>query len=105
DLLLQRAINIEQFEADMLRACRQDPEEIWSLLALLDQSHRQGNLPTELFRALKASADRYGLERREPYILNQSPKARAPAPPPPRAVAPTSPPPPEPPVDAIEADD
>ena len=68
DLLLQHAITSEQFEADMVRACRQDPEEIWTLLALLDQYHRLEILPTELFRALKATADRYGLVRREPYI-------------------------------------
>ncbi len=70
DLLLQHAISNEQFEADMVRVCRADPEEIWNLLALLDQYHRLEVLPTELFRALKASADRFGLVRREPYIPN-----------------------------------
>ena len=42
ELLLQHAINTDQFEADMVRACRSDPEEIWDLLALLDQHHRLG---------------------------------------------------------------
>lgn len=68
DLLLRRAITPAQFEADMVQACRLDPEEIWSLLALLDQYHRLGKLPTESFRALKASADRYGLVRHGPHI-------------------------------------
>ena len=75
DLLLQRVINVEQFEADMVRECRRDPEEVWTLLALLDQYHRQESLPTELFRALKASAERYGLVRREPYNPYVSPEA------------------------------
>src|ERR1700704_413245 len=79
DLLLQHAISSEQFEADMVRACREDPEEIWNLLALLDQYHRLEILPTEQFRGLKPAADRYGLVRREPYIPNLSPKPRAPA--------------------------
>src|SRR4051812_43631151 len=96
DLLLQHGITRDQFEADMVRACRQDPEEIWALLALLDQYHRLEILPTELFRALKAAADRYGLVRREPYIPNLTPRPRAPAPAA-RAPAPTPPPPPPPP--------
>lgn len=98
DLLLQHAISSEQFEADMVRACRDDPEEIWNLLALLDQYHRLEILPTEQFRTLKASAERYGLVRREPYIPNLPPKPRAPvAPPPPRASEPiTAPSPPAP---------
>jgi serine/threonine protein kinase len=105
DLLLQHAITTEEFEADMVRACRQDPEEIWTLLALLDQHHRLETLPTEMFRALKASADRYGLVRREPYLPNVSARSRAPATarapaavaPPPAAPPPAAPPPAAPP--------
>jgi hypothetical protein len=108
DLLLTHAITTEQFEADMVRACRQDPEEIWTLLALLDQHHRLETLPTELFRALKAAADRYGLVRREPYLPNQSAKSRAPATTPaakpPRASAPVTPPPAPTPPDATAPD-
>jgi hypothetical protein len=100
ELLLQHAITTEQFEADMVRICRQDPDEVWTLLALLDQHHRLESLPTELFRALKASADRNGLVRREPYIPTQTPKPRAPAPatpaPAPRAGAGSPPAPPRP---------
>jgi Protein kinase domain len=96
DLLLRHAITTEQFEADMVHACRQDPEEIWTLLALLDQYHRLDVLPTELFRSLKASADRLGLVRREPYLPNLSAKPRAPATTPPRASAPSAPPAPKP---------
>ena len=66
--LIRRAITVEQFEADMVRCCAADPEEIWNLLGLLDQYHRLEKLPTEQFRLLKAAADRYGLVRREPYI-------------------------------------
>ncbi len=88
DLLLQHAITSEQFEAEMVRACRDNPEEIWNLLALLDQYHRLEILPTEQFRALKAAAERYGLVRREPYIPNLAPKPRAAAP-----AAPPAPPP------------
>ena len=73
DLLIRRAINVEQFEADMVRCCAADPEEIWNLLGLLDQYHRLEKLPTDLFRSLKAAADRYGLVRREPYMPNLSP--------------------------------
>ena len=79
ELLLQHAITTDQFEADMVRACRSDPEEIWDLLALLDQHHRLGKLPTELFRALKASADRYGLVRRHNYISGAGRCYRSPA--------------------------
>ncbi len=93
DLLVQHAITIEQFEADMVRICRQDPDEIWTLLALLDQYHRLESLPTELFRALKASAERNGLVRREPYIPNPAPKPRAPAAPAPAPRASAAPPP------------
>ena len=74
DLLIERAINVSQFEADMVRCCTADPDEVWNLLALLDQYHRLEKLPTELFRSLKASADRYGLVRREPYIPDVAPK-------------------------------
>ncbi len=68
EMLVQRRITVDQFEADMVRCCESDPEEVWSLLALLDQFHRLEKLPTELYRALKAAADRYGLVRRGPYI-------------------------------------
>jgi len=68
DQLIRRIITVEQFEAEMVRWCAADPEEIWSLLGLLDQYHRLEKLPTEQFRLLKASADRYGLVRRGPYI-------------------------------------
>jgi eukaryotic-like serine/threonine-protein kinase len=63
DLLLQRAITLENFEADVARLCQANPDEIWSVLALLDQYHRRGLLPTPLFRELKASADRRSLVR------------------------------------------
>lgn len=99
ELLLQHVINVEQFEADMVRECHRDPEEIWNLLALLDQYHRQESLPTGLFRALKASAERYGLVRREPYspYISQKPEVSQRAEPPrPEAQPPT----PEPPVSA-----
>ena len=88
DLLIRRAINIDQFEADMVRCCEADPEEVWNLLALLDQYHRLEKLPTELFRSLKASADRYGLLRREPYIPDLSPPKPAPVALPPEALVP-----------------
>jgi len=68
ELLLRRAITMEQFEADMVSCCGAHPDEIWNLLALLDQYHRLDRLPTELYRELRAAADRYGLVRREPYI-------------------------------------
>lgn len=87
DLLVRRAINVEQFEADMVRYCTANPDEVWNLLALLDQYHRLEKLPTDLFRSLKASADRYGLVRREPYIPYLSPKP-APEARPPEALAP-----------------
>jgi hypothetical protein len=61
DQLIRRSITVEQFEADMVRCCTADPEEIWNLLGLLDQYHRLEKLPTDLFRSLKAAADRYGL--------------------------------------------
>jgi Protein kinase domain len=103
ELLLQHTITTDQFETDMVRACRGDPEEIWNLLALLDQHHRLGRLPTDLFRALKASANRYGLVRRQTYRPppGDVPTPRPPEPPtvadaePEAAQAPT-PPPPEP---------
>jgi hypothetical protein len=79
DLLVQRRMTIDQFEADMVRGCEADPEQVWSLLALLDQYHRLEKLPTELYRALKAAADRYGLVRREPYIPYVSTAAEQPA--------------------------
>lgn len=68
ELLLRRAITMDQFEADMVSCCEAHPDEIWNLLALLDQYHRLERLPTELYRELRAAADRYGLVRREPYI-------------------------------------
>ena len=68
ELLLRRAITVDQFEADMVSCCEAHPDEVWNLLALLDQYHRLEKLPTELYRALKAAIDRYGLVRREPYI-------------------------------------
>lgn len=64
DLLLAHAITLDQFDADVTRTCHHDPEEIWTVLGLLDQYHRLGKLPTELFRALKRSADQRGLGRR-----------------------------------------
>ena len=87
DQLIRRSITVEQFEAEMVRCCAADPEAIWNLLGLLDQYHRLEKLPTELFRALKAAANRYGLVRREPYIPDLSPKPEPiptaePAPPP-----------------------
>jgi hypothetical protein len=85
DLLIRRAITVEQFEADMVRCCAANPEEIWNLLGLLDQYHRLERLPTELFRSLKAAADRFGLVRREPYIPNLSPTPKPVAPPEPAA--------------------
>ncbi len=107
DLLLQHAINTEQFEADMVRACRKDPEEIWSLLALLDQYHRLEALPTALFRSLKASADRLGLVRREPYLPSLTtpprPSASAAVPAPPPANAPIAPPAPNPALSALQS--
>ena len=63
DLLLQHAITLEHFEADVTRLCQANSEEIWTVLALLDQYHRRGLLPTPLFKSLKASADRRGLGR------------------------------------------
>ena len=63
DLLLQHAITLENFEADVARLCQANSEEIWTVLALLDQYHRRGLLPTPLFKSLKASADRRGLGR------------------------------------------
>ena len=76
DQLIRRIITVEQFEAEMVRWCAADPEEIWNLLGLLDRYHRLEKLPTEQFRLLKASADRYGLVRRGPYIpeLNSPPQ-------------------------------
>lgn len=76
DQLIRRIITVEQFEAEMVRWCAADPEEIWNLLGLLDQYHRLEKLPTEQFRLLKASADRYGLVQRGPYIpeLTSTPK-------------------------------
>ena len=64
DLLLRHAITINQFDLDVAQECKRDGEEIWAVLALLDQYHRLGKLPTELFRELKSSADRRGFERR-----------------------------------------
>ena len=89
DHLIRRAITVEQFEADMVRCCAADPEEIWNLLGLLDQYHRLEKLPTDLFRSLKAAADRYGLVRREPYMpdLSPTPKQAATAEPAPAVVA------------------
>ena len=63
DLLLQHAITLENFEADVAQLCQANSEEIWTVLALLDQYHRRGLLPTPLFKSLKASADRRGLGR------------------------------------------
>ncbi len=63
DLLLQHAITLESFEADVASLCQANGEEIWTVLALLDQYHRRGLLPTPLFKSLKASADRRGLGR------------------------------------------
>ena len=63
DLLLQHTITLENFEADVTQLCQANTEEIWTVLALLDQYHRRGLLPTPLFRSLKASADRRGLGR------------------------------------------
>lgn len=77
DLLLQRAITLEDFETDVARLCQANAEEVWTVLALLDQYHRRGLLPTPLFRALKASADRRGLGRQD---VEQSRPAPAPAP-------------------------
>ena len=64
DLLLSHTIAIDQFEADVALVYKHEPEEVWTVLALLDQYHRLGKLPTELFRTLKSSADRRGLGRR-----------------------------------------
>ena len=77
DLLLQRAITLEDFETDVARLCQANAEEVWTVLALLDQYHRRGLLPTPLFRALKASADRRGLGRQD---VGQCRPAPAPAP-------------------------
>ena len=88
DLLVRRTINVDQFEADMVRYCKASPDEVWNLLALLDQYHRLEKLPTELFRSLKASADRYGLVRREPYIPDLSPPEPPPVALPTEALAP-----------------
>ena len=82
DLLLQHAITLESFEADVTRLCQANSEEIWTVLALLDQYHRRGLLPTPLFKSLKASADRRGLGRQ-----GAAPMA-APAPAPATATAP-----------------
>ena len=53
ELLLQHAITTAQFEADMVRACRSDPEEIWDLLALAGhartQEKRDSSLPRRRF--------------------------------------------------------
>lgn len=90
ELLLRRAISVDQFEADMVSCCEAHPDEVWNLLALLDQYHRLERLPTELYRALKAATDRYGLVRREPYSPYVSVKTRPePAPGAEAAAAPT----------------
>jgi len=88
--LIRRVITVEQFEAEMVRWCAADPEEIWNLLGLLDQYHRLEKLPTEQFRSLKAAADRYGLVQRVPYTpdLSSTPK-RTPTQKPAPAAAPT----------------
>ena len=64
DQLLRQSIGAAEFDNAVAQACEADPEEIWTVLALLDQYHRLGKLPTEQFRALKAAADRRGLGRR-----------------------------------------
>src|SRR5215470_11331785 len=76
ELLLRRGITVDQFEADMVSCCEAHPDEVWNLLALLDQYHRLERLPTELYRALKAAIDRYGLARREPYSPYVSQKTK-----------------------------
>ena len=77
DLLLQHAITLENFEADVTRLCQANSEEIWTVLALLDQYHRRGLLPTPLFKSLKASADRRSLGRQA--AVPATPSAPAPA--------------------------
>ena len=89
ELLIRRGITVDQFEADMVRCCAANPDEVWNLLALLDQYHRLEKLPTELFRALKAAADRYGLVHHEPYIPEVS-AAPVPVAPPVSAPAPAT---------------
>jgi len=85
DLLLQRAITLEDFETDVARLCQANAEEVWAVLALLDQYHRRGLLPTPLFRTLKASADRRGLGRQ-----GGGPSRPAPAPTPTLTPAPAA---------------
>ncbi len=87
DALLQHTITLEDFEADVARLCQANAEEVWTLLALLDQYHRRGLLPTPIFRVLKSSADRRGLGRQG---VGQSRPAPAVAPAP-TVVAPPAP--------------
>lgn len=96
DSLLQHSITLESFEADVTRLCQVNSEEIWAVLALLDQYHRRGLLPTPLFRTLKASADRRSLARQGAMLPPES-KATVPVP------APTPPPAPAVPAAAMPA--
>jgi serine/threonine protein kinase len=77
DLLLRHAITVDQFDADVAQACKRDPEEVWSVLALLDQYHRLGKLPDELFRTLKSFADRRGFARGGLHLPEPEPQSVA----------------------------
>ena len=49
------------FADELLAHCTQTPQATWEVLALLDQYHRRGKLPLDLYRAVSQSIQRRAL--------------------------------------------
>jgi serine/threonine protein kinase len=65
DALASGAIDTATFLRSTLQRFRFDSEESWEVLALLDQYHRLGKIPTNVFREVKVTIGEYAWRPRD----------------------------------------
>jgi tRNA A-37 threonylcarbamoyl transferase component Bud32 len=84
DALASGAIDTATFLRSTLQRFRFESEESWEVLALLDQYHRLGKIPTEVFREVKVTIGEYAWRPRDangkPLSKFNLPESPAPSP-------------------------